>query len=45
MSFGTQGGLYQAAGVPAIICGPGDIVRAHRPDEYIETEDWRPAFG
>lgn len=37
VSFGTEGGLYQAAGVPAIICGPGDIARAHRPDEYIET--------
>ncbi len=37
VSFGTEGGLYQAAGVPAIICGPGDIARAHRPDEYAET--------
>ena len=37
VSFGTEGGLYQAAGVPAIICGPGDIARAHRPDEHIET--------
>lgn len=39
VSFGTEGGLYQAAGVPAIICGPGDIARAHRPDEYIEVEE------
>ena len=37
VSFGTEGGLYQVAGVPAIICGPGDIARAHRPDEYIDT--------
>jgi acetylornithine deacetylase len=37
VSFGTEAGLYQAASLAAIICGPGDIARAHRPDEYIET--------
>ena len=36
VSYGTEAGLYQAAGIEAIICGPGDIARAHRPDEYIE---------
>lgn len=36
VSYGTEAGLYQAAGVEAIICGPGDIARAHRADEYIE---------
>jgi acetylornithine deacetylase len=35
VSYGTEAGLYQAAGLDAIICGPGDIVRAHKPDEYI----------
>lgn len=35
VSFGTEAGLYQAAGIDAIICGPGDIARAHRADEYI----------
>lgn len=36
VSYGTEAGLFQAAGVDAIICGPGDIGRAHKPDEYIE---------
>ena len=36
VSYGTEAGLYQQAGIDAIICGPGDISRAHRPDEYIE---------
>ncbi|WP_018237527.1 acetylornithine deacetylase [Ensifer sp. BR816] len=36
VSYGTEAGLYQAAGIDAIICGPGDIARAHRADEYIE---------
>ncbi|MEI9410663.1 acetylornithine deacetylase [Mesorhizobium salmacidum] len=35
VSYGTEAGLYQAAGLDAIICGPGDIGRAHKPDEYI----------
>jgi acetylornithine deacetylase len=24
--------------VPAIVCGPGDIAQAHRPDEYVAVE-------
>jgi acetylornithine deacetylase len=36
VSYGTEAGLYQQAGIDANICGPGDISRAHRPDEYIE---------
>lgn len=35
VSYGTEAGLFHAAGVPSIICGPGAISRAHRPDEYI----------
>ncbi|MDX8510008.1 acetylornithine deacetylase [Mesorhizobium captivum] len=39
VSYGTEAGLYQAAGIDAIICGPGDIGRAHKPDEYILTSE------
>jgi acetylornithine deacetylase len=35
VSYGTEAGLFDAAGIPAIVCGPGAIVRAHRADEYI----------
>ena len=35
VSYGTEAGLYQQAGIPAVICGPGDIGRAHRPEEYL----------
>ncbi|WP_128255285.1 acetylornithine deacetylase [Falsirhodobacter deserti] len=35
VSFGTEAGLFQAAGIPSVICGPGDIARAHRPEEYL----------
>jgi acetylornithine deacetylase len=39
VSYGTEAGLYQAAGVPAIVCGPGDIARAHRADEWIGRDE------
>ena len=37
VSFGTEGGILQAAGIPTVICGPGDIFVAHQPDEYVEV--------
>ncbi|MBY5987750.1 acetylornithine deacetylase [Roseovarius atlanticus] len=39
VSFGTEAGLFQQAGMPAIICGPGDIARAHRPEEYLTRSE------
>ncbi|WP_068118950.1 acetylornithine deacetylase [Tropicimonas marinistellae] len=43
VSFGTEAGLFQAAGIPSIICGPGDISRAHKPEEYIAVSELRAA--
>lgn len=38
VSFGTEAGLYQMAGIPAVVCGPGEIDVAHRPDEYVSID-------
>jgi acetylornithine deacetylase len=35
VSYGTEAGLFQQMGVPTVICGPGDIAEAHRPNEYV----------
>jgi acetylornithine deacetylase len=36
VAFGTEAGLFQKrAGIPTVICGPGSISQAHRPDEFI----------
>ena len=35
MSFGTEAGLFQNAGISTVICGPGSIDQAHTVDEYI----------
>lgn len=36
VSYGTEGGRYHEFGIPTVICGPGDIAQAHKPDEYID---------
>jgi acetylornithine deacetylase len=35
VSYGTEAGLFQQMGVPTVICGPGDIAEAHRPNEFV----------
>lgn len=35
VSFGTEAGLFNQAGVPTVVCGPGSIEQAHKPDEFI----------
>jgi acetylornithine deacetylase len=38
VAYATEGGLFQQAGIPSIICGPGSIGEAHRPNEFITLE-------
>jgi acetylornithine deacetylase len=38
VSYGTEAGRFQKAGVPGVIFGPGSIEQAHIPDEFIEVE-------
>ena len=39
ITFGTEGGLFQKElGIPAVVCGPGNIAVAHKPDEYVSEE-------
>lgn len=38
ISYGTEGGLFQnALHCPVVVCGPGDIAVAHRPNEYVDV--------
>lgn len=39
VSFGTEAGIYAAAGIPTVVCGPGDIARAHKADEWIGLDE------
>jgi acetylornithine deacetylase len=39
VAFGTEAGLFvKRGGIPAVVCGPGSIDQAHKPDEFIELE-------
>ncbi len=35
VTYGTEAGLFSSAGIPTVVCGPGDIAQAHGPDEYV----------
>lgn len=38
VSFGTEAGAFQNAGMPAVIFGPGNIDQAHKADEFIAID-------
>ena len=40
ISFGTEGGLFhETLHLPVVVCGPGSIDRAHKPDEYVTQDE------
>ena len=39
VSFATEAGRFQSAGIPTIVCGPGSIEQAHQPDEYLAESE------
>ncbi len=41
VAYGSEAGLFQAAGIPAVLCGPGNIAQAHQPDEFITLQQVR----
>ena len=38
VSFGTEAGLFQKAGISTVVCGPGSIEQAHKPDEFVALD-------
>jgi acetylornithine deacetylase len=38
VAFGTEAGLFQKAGIPTVVCGPGHIAQAHQADEYVALD-------
>jgi len=35
VAFGTEGGLFDEAGIATVICGPGSMEQGHKPDEFV----------
>ena len=38
IAFGTEAGLFARARIPTVVCGPGSIEQAHKPDEWIALD-------
>jgi acetylornithine deacetylase len=38
VAFGTEAGLFQSLGVSTVVCGPGSIAQAHKPDEFLALD-------
>ena len=44
VSFGTEAPFLQSLGMETIVMGPGSIDCAHQPDEFLPTQQIRPAI-
>ncbi len=38
VSFATEAGLFQQRGIPTVVCGPGSIAQAHKPNEFVAVD-------
>ncbi len=45
VAYGSEAGIYQRAGVPSVILGPGDIAQAHQPEEFVERAQLEACLG
>jgi acetylornithine deacetylase len=43
--FASEAGLFQQAGVPAVVCGPGHVSEAHQPDEFTSRAQLADCLG
>jgi acetylornithine deacetylase len=44
-AFATEAGQFQSSGLPTVVCGPGSIEQAHKPDEFIERSQIEAYVG
>ena len=44
VDFWTEASLFSAAGLPALVLGPGDIAQAHATDEWVALEQLDTAY-
>ena len=45
VAYGTEAGLFQEADIPSVVCGPGNILQAHKPNEFIELSQVDACVG
>jgi len=45
VSYGTEASQFQRAGIPSVVCGPGSIDQAHKPNEYVDLAQVQACEG
>ncbi len=45
VAFGTEAGIFQQAGISAVVCGPGSIAQAHKADEFVARDQLAACLG
>ena len=45
VAFGTEGGLFDQAGIPTVVCGPGSMDQGHKTDEFVSVEQLAACDG
>lgn len=45
VAYATEAGLFQGIGIPTVICGPGHIEHAHKPDEFVAIDQLEACEG
>ncbi len=45
VNFGTEAGLFQSMGMDVVVCGPGSIDQAHKPDEFVSLDQLRQCLA
>ncbi|MBV4476684.1 acetylornithine deacetylase [Pseudomonas botevensis] len=45
VAFGTEGGLFDAVGIPTVVCGPGSMDQGHKPDEFVSLAQLHACDG
>lgn len=36
VAYATEAGMFREIGIPTVVCGPGHIMQAHKPNEFVE---------
>ena len=45
VAYGTEASFFQAGACPSVICGPGDIAQAHKPNEFVAVSELEKCLG
>lgn len=45
VSYATEAGLFQDGGAPSVVCGPGNIDQAHKPNEFLAVSELEKCLG